>query len=45
MPCYPTFIIKILRDIDVGAGKITFLGTILLRFPTYEGQRHVPEDL
>jgi hypothetical protein len=36
VPCYPAFIIKSLRDINVGAGKITLLGTIVLRFPTYE---------
>jgi hypothetical protein len=39
VPCYPAFVIKILRDINVGAGKITLLGTIVLRFPTYEGQK------
>jgi hypothetical protein len=45
VPCYPAFTVRVLRDINVGTGKITVLGTIVLRFPKTQKQSGASEEL
>jgi len=41
IPCYVALVLKNLRDIDIKAGKITIMGTFVLRFNT----NGVPEQV
>jgi hypothetical protein len=43
VPCYIAFVVRVIKDIDVGKGKVSLTGTFVLRIPTYEMQQRVTE--